>query len=126
MENKTIQFAIIALALLLFIAPAFAQINSITDPLRDFTNSLIWLDFFTRHIVLLLSAFIFFISLKAYHQAKSQKLLLICIAFGVFTFKWILEVLDLYFSPGTFFPLHAENFAELIILLSLFFALFRK
>ena len=126
MLSKKIQFTVLSVALLFLISPVFAQIQAITDPLRNFTNALISLDFLARHIVLLLSAFIFFIAWKAYTQAKSQKLLLIAIAFGVFTLKWVLQVLDLYFSPGTFFPNHAENIAELVILLSLFFALFKK
>ncbi|MDP2974008.1 MAG: hypothetical protein Q8N60_03070, partial [Candidatus Diapherotrites archaeon] len=65
-------------------------------------------------------------ALLAFKRSKSRKLLFVSIAFTLFTVKWALKVVDLFFSPGEFFNRAAENIFELLILASLFIAIFRK
>ena len=77
-------------------------------------------------IVLLISAFIFGIALLAYKKKKSQALLWVSVAFGLFVLKRILYLVDLYVSPGVFMNFAIESIFDLLILASLFLAIFRK
>ncbi len=96
------------------------------DFLRDVTQQAIAIDFITRVIVLVLSLAITAIALLAFKRSKSGKFLFVSIAFTLFTVKWALKVVDLFFSPGEFFNRAAENVFELLILAALFIAIFKK
>lgn len=96
------------------------------DFLWDVTQQAIAIDFITRAIVLVLSLAITVIALLAFKRSKSGKFLFVSIAFILFTVKWALKVVDLFFSPGEFFNRAAENIFELLILAALFIAIFKK
>lgn len=122
-------FIAIALVLLMLLPTALAVDNTLTEtlePLRNLSDFAESLDAVTRMLVLALSIGIFVISLKAYTKTKSQRFIFICLAFALFAVKWGLKVLDLFVSQGVFLPDTSENVFELLILASLFIALFKK
>lgn len=96
------------------------------DFLRPITQQAISFDFVTSMIVFVLSIALFAISFLAFRRTKSNRFLFVTIAFFFFAAKWALKVIDLFFSPGIFFHRAAENVFELIILASLFMAIFKK
>ncbi|MEW6295851.1 MAG: hypothetical protein AB1467_06205 [Candidatus Diapherotrites archaeon] len=96
------------------------------DMLRPVTEHAEALDIYTRYLVLIFSFIIFVIALKAYLKKKNQKLLLVLTAFTLFFVRGLLRVLDLYLSPGDFFSKASQNVFELLILLALVMAIFRK
>ncbi|MCX6799210.1 MAG: hypothetical protein NTW59_03900 [Candidatus Diapherotrites archaeon] len=96
------------------------------DFLRPISDQAVAIDLVTRAIVLLLSLAMLAIALLAYRKSKSGKALFVSIAFALFAIKWVLKVVDLFVSPGEFFSRPAENAMELLILGSLFVAIFRK
>jgi hypothetical protein len=96
------------------------------DPLRLLIGFFENIDIITRLIVFALTIGIFAIALLAYYKNKSTRLLFVAVAFFLFSAKWGLKVLDLFVSPGMFFSDPAENFVELLILASLFIAIFLK
>jgi len=96
------------------------------DFLRPLVDQAANIDFATRIVVFLLSAAILGIALMAFRRSKTNKMLFVSLAFLFFAAKWAFKVLDLFISPGEFFNRVAENIFELLILASLFLALFRK
>jgi len=96
------------------------------DILRPVTEQAETFDIYTRYLVLIFSFIIFVIALKAYLKKKNQKLLLVLTAFTLFFIRGLLKVLDLYFSPGDFLSKAAQNVFELLILLALVMAIFRR
>lgn len=80
----------------------------------------------TTWIVFLLSAGLMVIALLAYRKKHSRRYALIALAFVFFFLKWLLKVVDIYFSPGHFFSWAAESVFELVIFASLFLALFKR
>ena len=96
------------------------------DFLRPLTQQAIELDFYTRIVVFILSMALLAISVLAFKRSKSNKFLFVSIAFFLFALKWALKIADLFFSPGEFFHRAAENVMELLILASLFIAVFKK
>ena len=96
------------------------------DPLRQISDTAAHNDFITRFLVLILSLAILFIAFKAYQKNKTERLKYVLIAFALFAVKWALKVLDIFVSPGNFFGDASENVFELLLLGSLFLALFRK
>jgi len=96
------------------------------DFLRPIITQAIAYDFLVRVAVFIISVVILAIALLAYKRTKTNRLLFVSIAFFFFVAKLGLKVVDLYLSPGEFFHRAAENVFELIILASLFIALFRK
>ena len=96
------------------------------DFLRPLTQEAIQVDLYTRVIVFILSLAIFAISIIAFKRTRHNKMLFISIAFFLFAAKWALKLVDLMISPGEFFHRAAENVVELLILASLFIAIFKK
>lgn len=113
------------LGLIAVIPTVFAE-GYLWDFLRPAAEMAGSYDFFTRVIVFVLTLVLMGISLMAYMKVKSQKLMFVSIAFGLFALKWLLKLLDLFISPGIFFADTSENVFELLILASLFYALFVK
>ena len=68
---------------------------------------------------------LFAISYLAYRKNKSKRLLFVSIAFALFAVKWFIKLVDIFISPGSFLADSSENVFELLILASLFIALFR-
>ncbi len=79
----------------------------------------LWVLFFAALIV-------FVIAIKAVSKKHSNKLKLVAAAFGLLLLKAILLLLDMYVSPGNFFNYSIQSFFDLLIILCLFAALFRK
>ncbi len=116
----------LTLALLAFLsAGVFAQ-EYAWDELRPLTEFAKSIDLPIKIIVFLLAAAIFLIALLSYQKSKSKRILLVSIAFFFFALKWLVKILDLVYSPGSFLGDSSENIFELIILVSLLIALFYK
>ena len=96
------------------------------DYLRPLTQFAVEIDLFTRGVVLLLAIGLFLISYLAFKRTNSGKFLFVAVAFFFFAAKWAIKVMDFFYSPGDFFNRAAEDIFELIILSSLFIALFKK
>ena len=99
---------------------------AVWDPLRALIDAALSVDMATRIIVFILSLALCVIAILAFKKTKSRKFLFVTVAFLFFTGKWLLKILDLFISPGEFFNRAAENVFELVILASLFIAIFRK
>ena len=119
---------LLAAMLLMLPVLAFAQdaVPSPFQPLKDLSAMAGDFDLVTKSIVFLISLAIFAIALLAYNRSKSRRLLLVSLAFFLFTAKWALKIIDMVMSPGTFLSDASENIFELGILLLLFVAIFKK
>lgn len=127
--NSTIFKLVSTISLVTFfasLAAAETPVYQMLEPLRAISALAANLDFVTRFVVFIIALALMIIALLAYKKKKSQRLMFIALAFLLFAVKWLLKVLDLYLSPGTFFTDPAENVFELLILTSLFIALFKK
>ena len=120
------KYFLVASFLLAFCSFAFASVQSPFQPLKDLSHLIAQFDFYTRFIVFFFSLGILVIAAIAYKRTKSRRMLLIAGAFFLFAAKWGIKIMDLYFSPGFFFPDASENIVELVILLLLLIALFKK
>jgi hypothetical protein len=96
------------------------------DPLRVLDSFAVAFDLYITPVVFVISLILLAISIRAYQKKPSRRFLLLCVAFGFFAIEWAFKLLDIFFSPGLFFSLAAQDVFELIILFSLFFALFQK
>ena len=105
---------------------AETAVHQVLGPFRLLSELAANMDIITRFIVLLFSLAMLVVAGLAYKKTRSQRLMFVAVAFLLFAVKWLLKVVDLYLSPGTFFPDASENVFELFILLSLFLAIFRK
>lgn len=103
-----------------------AQQTQVWDFLRPLVSAAEDYDLYIKAIVLLLSLGFLAISLMAYLRTKSRRFLFVTAAFGLFSLKWLLKIVDLAISPGYFFSDPVENVFELLIFVSLFLALFKK
>ena len=115
--------------------PAFLLLNSLSvfaeethawDALRPVSDLAQGIDLPVKILVLLLAFSIFIISALAYSKSKSKRILLVSFAFLLFSLKWLVKILDLFYSPGDFLSDSSENVFELGIMLSLLIALFYK
>ncbi|MDD5148164.1 MAG: hypothetical protein PHH08_01735 [Candidatus ainarchaeum sp.] len=77
-------------------------------------------------IGLVISIIIFAIAIKSYLKTKSRKLLFIAVAFLLFLVKWVIQAADLFWSPGIFFGVPAQSVAEILIMVFILLAVFRK
>ena len=77
-------------------------------------------------VVMLISLGLFTISIIALKKKGSQRLLFVGGAFGLFFLKNLLGLVDLYISPGIFMNFAVQGVFDLLILASLFIAIFRK
>ncbi|HLC79814.1 MAG TPA: hypothetical protein VJG83_05350 [archaeon] len=110
--------------LLLFSNIVFAQYA--WDNLRPITDFAKEVDLPVKVAVFVLSVAIFAISLLAYSKSKSKRIMLISFAFFLFSAKWLVKVIDVFYSPGTFLSDSSENLFDFGILACLFLALFYK
>lgn len=117
-------FLFLALALLVPIVHANESVSIITNPLRWLTEEAGQFDYAIRVIVFLFSAAIAGIGFMAMKKSPNSKVKLIALAFGLFAFKWLLKVADMFVSTGAFFPDHAENVIELVSLALIAYAIF--
>jgi len=77
-------------------------------------------------IVLAIALGVAIVSILALKKKKSRRLLFVSAAFGLFFIKTILNLVDLYVSPGTFMNLGVQSVFDLVIIGALFVALFKK
>jgi hypothetical protein len=117
-------FLFLALALLVPLVHANETVSIITNPLRWLTEEAGQFDYAIRVIVLLFSAAIAVIGFKAWQRTPHTRVKWIALAFGLIAFKWVLKVMDMFVSTGSFFPDHAENVIELVSLALIAFAIF--
>ena len=96
------------------------------DFLRPLNSAAESLSAVTTWVVFLLSLGLMVIALLAYRRKHSKRYAFIALAFVFFFLKWLLKVVDIYFSPGHFFNWAAESVFELVIFASLFLALFKR
>ena len=96
------------------------------DFLRPLSDIAVQMDPIVKILVFLLSASFFAVAFMAYRKNPSQKLLFVSLAFLFFALKWLVKLIDLFFSPGTFLGDSSENIFELVILGLLFFAILKQ
>ena len=77
-------------------------------------------------IVLVIALGVAIVAVLALKKKKSRRLALVSVAFGLFFIKTILNLVDLYISPGSFMNLGVQSVFDLVIIGALFVALFRK
>lgn len=121
---KKIHMIILMILLSLPLVHAGEEVSIITNPLRWLAEEAGELDYAIRIIVFLFSAAIAGIGFMAWKKSPQTRVKWIAIAFGLFAFKWLLKVMDMFVSSGSFFPDHAENVIELISLALIAFAIF--
>ena len=126
-EGGPLKKTLVAFFSLFFPLAAFAQeSNPLFNPLRSLSDFVAAFDSVTTHLVFLVALLVAFIAFLAYRKVRAKRLLLISIAFSLFTLKSLLKVLDIYFSPGTFLPVTSQNVFDLLFLGALFVALFYR
>lgn len=81
-------------------------------------------DLLLRFIVGSLALGFFAVALIAYAKTKKKFLALLSVAFFLYALKTLLRIIDLFFSPGAFFSTIAEEFFDLLILLSFMGSIF--
>lgn len=74
----------------------------------------------------IISLVLFLIAVKALRKKSSKRLMLVTLAFGLFALKSVLNLMDLYFSPGIFMNFAVQGFFDFFILVALFIALFKE
>ena len=77
-------------------------------------------------IVLLVSLALMAIAALAYKKSRSPKLAWVLAAFALFFVKRLLNLLDLYVSPGVFMNVAIQSVFDFLVMACLFAALFRK
>ena len=77
-------------------------------------------------IVFLVSLVLVSIAALAYRKSRSPKLAWVLAAFALFSIKRLLNLVDLYFSPGDFMNVAIQGVFDLAVMACLFIALFRK
>lgn len=80
----------------------------------------------TLFLVLIFSAALTVVSLMAYGRKKSERLFFVSFAFFLFTLKSGLRIIDNFIVGGYGYIGISVQTLEFLILLSLFYALFRK
>lgn len=98
----------------------------IWDILRPLDKLAVTFDIYLTPVILVVSLALFVIAASAYRKNPSRRFLLIATAFLFFAAQWVLRTIDLFVSPGIFFSIAAQDMFELIVLASLFLALFTK
>ena len=79
----------------------------------------------TAWLLVIVTGIVAFIAYKAYARSTSQKLKWVLVGFALFFAKAVLLVIDLYFSPGNFMNPAIQSFFDVLVVGSLFVALFR-
>lgn len=92
-------------------------------PVEGFSESLALL---TTVVVLLLSIGMFVVSLKAYGKNSTPRFLLLTLAFGLFAAKFLIKLIDFFYSPGLFFSSASQNVFDFFVLVALFASLLKK
>jgi len=95
------------------------------DILRPAVEAAIEIEIITKTFVLVLALLFAFIAVKAYLKKKSKRVMYVTSAFVLFALQALLQVIDLFYSPGYFFNPAAQAVAQLFIIALLFMAIFK-
>jgi hypothetical protein len=117
--RKTLLLAITSLVPMFAFAAPWDFLKVIPQLAGDLNPIIEWL-------LLIASFSVLFISATALKRKRTQKLAFVTMAFGLFFLKSVLNLVDLYFSPGFFMNFAVQGAFDFLILVSLFIALFRK
>ncbi len=117
--------ALIVILLLLVIWGEGSQLY-VWNSLRPFENASESINTITTIAVLVLSLGLFYIALRAYDKKPINQFLLLSIAFGVFALKFLVQSIDIFYSPGNFFSPAAKNVFDFFVLAALFASLIKK
>jgi hypothetical protein len=93
--------------------------------LRPIVETAIRAEGITKILVLLFSLGFAFIAVKAYLKKRTKRLFYVAFAFALFALQALLQVADIFYSPGYFFNPAAQAVAQLLIIGVLFVAIFR-
>ena len=116
----------LVLPLLIFLSLNVSAEEYVWDFLRPVSEFAQSIDFPVKVVVFLLAVAIFIISVLAYSKSKSKRILLVAFAFFLFSLKWLVQIIDIFYSPGDFLSKSSENIFELGIMLSLLVAIFYR
>ena len=61
---------------------------------------------------------ILLVSVLAVRKKKSRRLMLVSVAFGIFFIKAILNIVDLYCSPGTFMNVSVQGIFDFLMIMT--------
>ena len=117
--KKLIVFGALSLIPSLALAAPWDFLRGPTDLAMNLSPIFAW-------IVLIISLAVLVVSILAVKKKKSRRLLLVSVAFALFSIKLILNLVDLYASPGFFMNIGVQSVFDLLIMGALFTALFRK
>lgn len=128
MKAKTIAlgFIIGIIVLLLLVLLGEGSQLYIWNSLRPFESVSESMNTVTTMAVLLLSLGLFYISLRAHDKKPTNQFLLLSIAFGIFSLKFLIQTIDIFYSPGYFFSPAAKNVFDFFVLAALFASLIKK
>jgi magnesium-transporting ATPase (P-type) len=115
----------IAILVLLVVWAAGSQLY-IWDSLRPFEDASASLNTVTTVVVLLLSLGLCFISFRAYEKKPTSQFLLLSAAFGIFFLKFLIQTIDIFYSPGNFFSPAAKNVFDFFVMAALFASLLKR
>jgi len=117
------KFLLIPITLVLFLSSVFAApwdfLRIPTEIANTINPVVVWL-------ATIISLIVVVVSLLALKKKKSQRLWFVSGAFGLFFIKSVLGLVDLYISPGIFMNFAVQGVFDLLIIVALFLALFRK
>ncbi|MFH0954702.1 MAG: hypothetical protein V1777_01205 [Candidatus Micrarchaeota archaeon] len=128
MESKTIAVLAI-LGVIVIVGGIMVSESTNSQPwnvFRPVENFSVSLAMITTILVLVLSAGMFVVSLKAYAKNNTSRFLLLTLAFGLFAAKFLIKLIDFFYSPGNFFSQASENVFDLFVLVALFASLLKK
>lgn len=128
MKAKTLAIGFIAGILVLLLLIVWSQGTQIYlwNSLRPFENISESLNTITTIVLLLLSLGLFYIALRAYNKKQTPQFLLLSVAFGIFALKFLVQTIDIFYSPGYFFSPAAKNVFDFFVLVALFASLVKK
>lgn len=128
MEAKTLTILSIIVIVAVIIGTVWAESVDIQvwNSLRPLEQASETMNFVSTITVLLLSAGLFAISLKAFQKNNSNRFLLLSLAFGIMFVKFLIKILDFFYSPGYFFSQAAQNVFDFLVLIALFASLIKK
>ncbi len=115
--------------ILVFLGTIFSSLTVFAAPwdfLRVPTEAATTINPIIMWIAWIISLGVLVVSLLALKKKSTQKLLFVSAAFALFFIKITLGLVDLYASPGIFMNFAVQGVFDLLIILSLFIALFRK
>ncbi len=119
------KFSCVFLLLILFSSVVFAE-GYFWDSLRPVTELAKQFEIPITYLLFLVSLVVFVISFFGWRKSKSTRILLISFAFFLFVLKWLIEIIDIYFSPGNFLGYASAKVFDFAIMFLIFIAIFYR